>query len=82
MSTAHITGYVKPVIYFGWENQEDNHSRQLYSFKSHLQFLQWLAKTNGLMPWSAGARYPARNTEVERYNANMIISYGGERVSR
>jgi hypothetical protein len=82
MNWASLTGYVPATIYFGWENQEDNHNRQLYSFKSHMQYLQWLAKTEGLREWNAGARYAARPSEVEAYNANMIISYGGERVSK
>jgi len=82
MDFSKLTGYAAPVIYFGWENVEDHHNRQLYSFKSHMQFLQWLAVTDGLRPWNAGARYPARPSEVEATNANAVIAYGGEHVSR
>ena len=79
---SSLTGYVAPVIYFGWENVEDHRNRQLYSFKSHMQFLQWLAATDGLRPWNAGARYPARPNEVKAANANTIIHQGAAHVSR
>jgi hypothetical protein len=70
------------MVYFGWENQTGPRDRQLFEFRSHLKFLHWLAATDGLQPWNAGARYPARNSEVQNCNANMIITYGGEHVSR
>ena len=69
-------------MYYGWENQTGHKDRQLYEFRSHLKFLHWLAATNGLRPWNAGARYPASNREVENYNANMIIHTGDSDAPR
>ena len=70
------------MIYFGWENQEDHRNRQLFAFRSHMAFIQWLARTDGLRFWNAGARDPAQNSEVEKVNPGHIIWTGEEHAPR
>ena len=63
-------------VYMGWENDEDRHHRTLHIFKSHLKFLHWLAATDGLKDWNAGAHYPTRDSEVISHDANFVITHG------
>ncbi len=64
------------MIHLGWENAEDRGHRMLHIFSSHLEFLTWLSKTNGLREWNAGARYIAHDSEVENHSASLTIYHG------
>jgi len=62
-------------IYLIWENYEDYKHRVLHIFSNHEEAMKFWAKTDGLPWWTAGARYFAKEHEVNNHNANLIISH-------
>jgi hypothetical protein len=67
---------IHATVFYAWENDFSNKNRRLHEFRDHKKYLRWLSATVGLMPWCAGARYPARTKEVEAYDAAMIVTTG------
>jgi len=67
---------------YAWENTTGPRDRQLYEFSDRSAYMSWLRERDGLRPWCAEARYPARLNEIESYNAANIIHIGGSHVPR
>ena len=60
-------------VFLCWENLEDRKNRVLHIFTSHVESEAFVRQTDGLREWNAGARYYARDYEVQNHNADLAI---------